>query len=102
MAWTTTRVARVLWSLGVYASLVAGVLVQTTPATGSKPKNLRDELSAAQFKKLHQMIRPQPGESKWMDLPWETSLGEARSKAAKQGKPIFLMAAGGGSPLGFC
>jgi hypothetical protein len=57
--------------------------------------------SAEQFEHYHQLIRPQPGESPWMRIPWMTSLWEARQKAAAMGKPLLIWGAGG-HPLGLC
>ena len=59
-------------------------------------------LSVQQIEKLHQMLRPQPGESRWMEIEWYPSIWEARHKAAQEGKPIFIMAAAGGAPPAGC
>ena len=48
------------------------------------------------------LIRPQPGESHWLQVPWRTSLWQARREAAAQGKPIFIWAGSGGGPVGVC
>lgn len=55
-----------------------------------------------QFLELHKMILPQPGESKWAQLPWLTRLTEARQRAAAEDKPLLVWAAGGGHQLGRC
>jgi hypothetical protein len=52
-----------------------------------------------QFDKLHALIKPAPGEDRWADIPWLTSLGEARKRAAAEGKPILLWEMDG-HPLG--
>jgi len=49
---------------------------------------------------LARLIRPQPGESKWAAIPWLTNLKEARERAAREDKPLFLWRAGGGDTLG--
>ena len=49
---------------------------------------------------LARLIRPQPGESKWASIPWLTNLKEARERAAREDKPLFLWRAGGGDTLG--
>ena len=54
------------------------------------------------FDQLHQLIQPQPGESRWMEIEWHPSIWEARQLAAKQGKPIFFMAGSGGAPAAGC
>lgn len=52
--------------------------------------------------RLHKLVKPQPGESLWMQIPWLTSVWEARQKAAAEGKPIFIWAGSGGGPVGVC
>jgi hypothetical protein len=52
------------------------------------------------FKQLHLLIKPQPGEARWERVPWINLLWEARLKAAAEGKPIFIWSAGG--PPGGC
>ncbi|HMF19501.1 MAG TPA: hypothetical protein VKE98_20005 [Gemmataceae bacterium] len=51
-----------------------------------------------QFENLHALIKPKPGG--FADIPWMTSLWEARRKAAAEGKPILIWV-GDGHPLGF-
>src|SRR5688500_15261603 len=50
------------------------------------------------FPQTHKLIRPQPGESRWMDIPWQTSLWQARRRAAEEGKPMFVWSGSGGAP----
>ena len=69
-----------------------GALVAETP----KP------IPAEQFAKLHQMIKPQANESRFMAIPWLTSLWEGRQKAAAEGKPLLVWAGGWGVPIGTC
>lgn len=45
------------------------------------------------------LIKPRPEEEKWMQVPWQSSLWEARKKAAAEGKPILLWEMDG-NPLG--
>lgn len=54
------------------------------------------------FQALHQCIKPQQGESRWMEIPWYPTVWEARKRAAAEGKPIFLMAGSGGAPAAGC
>jgi hypothetical protein len=56
-------------------------------------------ISPEQFAKVHKLIRPQPGESRWREISWLTSLWEARIKAAAEGKPIVVWSGSGGAPL---
>ncbi len=54
------------------------------------------------FTDLHHLIKPAPGESRWMEITWFPSIWEARQQAAAQGKPIFLLAGRGGAPVAGC
>jgi hypothetical protein len=55
-------------------------------------------LLAEKFAETQKLIKPQPGESRWREIPWQTSLWEARQLAAAEAKPIFLWFGSGGSP----
>ena len=59
-------------------------------------------IAAADFDKLHQMIRVQPGEQRFWQIPWKLTITEAREQAAREGKPIFVWAGAGGAPIGVC
>lgn len=55
------------------------------------------------FDRLHATIRPAEKEAPWSDIPWMTSLWQARERAAREGKPLLIWGAGGGGhPLGLC
>ena len=85
--------------LAAFAS--AGVFLgspATTPAQEKEPP----PLSAAEFDKLHRLIKPQAGESRWMEIAWYPSIWEARQKAAAEGKPLFIWAGSGGAPAAGC
>ncbi|MCI0704065.1 MAG: hypothetical protein L0241_23650 [Planctomycetia bacterium] len=56
-------------------------------------------LTAEDATKLRAVIRPLDGEDPFDTIPWETSLWEARKKAAAAGKPILLWEMDG-HPLG--
>ena len=60
------------------------------------------ELSPDSFADLQKLIKPQPDESFWRHVPWETSLHVARERAAAEGKPLLIWAGGGSAPLGGC
>jgi len=68
------------------------------PIRADEPK----PLPADQFDKLHQLIKPQAGESRWMEIHWYPNIWEARQKAAKEGKPLFIWAGSGGAPAAGC
>jgi hypothetical protein len=78
--------------LGMSVILVAGLV----RADESAP------LSTEQFEKLHQMIKPQRGEARWMEIDWYPNIWEARQKAAREGKPLFIWAGSGGAPAAGC
>ena len=51
------------------------------------------------FRRLHTLIKPKAAEENWVQIPWMTSLWEARQRAAAEGKPILLWEMDG-HPLG--
>jgi hypothetical protein len=51
------------------------------------------------YERLLGAIRPGPGEAPWRAIPWQTSLSEARRRAAAEGKPLFVWCMAG-EPLG--
>lgn len=48
---------------------------------------------------LLKIVKPQAGESPWREIPWLTSVREARERAVAEGKPIVVFTAADGSPL---
>ncbi|MEM7014000.1 MAG: hypothetical protein AAF585_21275 [Verrucomicrobiota bacterium] len=58
--------------------------------------------SAHKFDELFALIKPEPGESRWMEIDWHPGIWEGRQLAAKEGKPIFFMAGSGGAPCAGC
>ena len=79
-------------------SALAGVLLCSGPSAAEGPKSLTPE----GFDRLHKMIKPQPGESRFLEIPWILSLWEARQQAAREGKPMLVWAGGWGVPIGTC
>ncbi|MBI2804384.1 MAG: hypothetical protein HYX68_05290 [Planctomycetes bacterium] len=78
--------------LGVGFALTADVLRADGPPA----------LSSEQFEKLHRMIKPHRGEARWMEIDWYPNIWEARQKAAREGKPLFIWAGSGGAPAAGC
>ena len=70
----------------------------TQPSSANK---IVKEITPVQFEKLHALIKPHRGESKFMEIPWVATVGEARKKAAEEGKPLFIWYMVG-EPLGQC
>ena len=83
----------ITWRWGAAGVLVlfAGVASAAGPAAR--------QLTPPHFDELQQLIKPAPGEDKWAEIPWLTSLWEARRRAAAEGKPILLWEMDG-HPLG--
>jgi hypothetical protein len=83
--------------LGAAAVLTAvlAALHLTRPAVTAAAPPLSDD-DAARIRKL---VRPVVGEDPFATIPWETSLWDARTKAAAAGKPILLWEMDG-HPLG--
>ena len=79
--------------LALSCCVVAGLTLAADDAT---------PLPAAQFEKLHALIKPQAGESRWMEIDYYPTVWEARQKAAAEGKPLFLLAGSGGAPPAGC
>ncbi len=69
---------------------------------GSLDADQPQTLGPGEFEQLHQMLKPQPGESRWMEIEWHPNVWEARQKAAAEGKPLFLWAGSGGAPAAGC
>jgi len=78
--------------------VVVGSAMFIVPLRADEP----GRIDSAEFEKLHSMIKPQSGESRWMEIDWYPSVWEARQKAAAEGKPLFLMAGSGGAPAAGC
>jgi hypothetical protein len=65
----------------------------------ARPAAGAEALTPAEFDRLHRLIKPTAAEETWTQIPWLTSLWEARQRAAEQGKPILLWEMDG-HPLG--
>lgn len=77
----------------VLATLLAGAWCALPAAT--------QDVAPADFQKIHKLVKPQAGEFAWYDdIPWLTSVQEAREKAAAQGKPILVWCSADGQPCG--
>jgi hypothetical protein len=85
------------WFAVALSVSLAGVLIAGDSVAPAEVK-----LNAETFDQLHKQIRPQPGESRWLELPWLIDLHEARQKAAAEGKPLFVLSGGGATGIGAC
>ncbi len=79
-------------------SVAFSILVSTVGSLGAA--DLAPSFSADDFDRLQKLIKPQPGESHWRDIPWLTSITEARAVAVREDKPLVIFTAADGSPLG--
>jgi hypothetical protein len=79
------------------ATALAGLLLPSTARTEEI-----NPIPAAEFDKLHKMIRVQPDEQRFWQIPWKLRISDARQQAAREGKPIFVWAGAGGAPIGVC
>ena len=61
------------------------------------PITAQDPISTAELENLHAELQPVPG--RWLQIPWMTGLLDARAKAVKEKKPLFMWAMNG-HPLG--
>ena len=97
--WSITNLKRVTVSV-----LASGLLMIGASSRYSMAQTVTNDaiLNAETFAAIHKQIKPQPGESRWMEIPWLTDLHEARQKAAAEGKPLFLMVSGIGLSIGMC
>jgi hypothetical protein len=59
-------------------------------------------VSPEQLAALHSMIKRQPGEARYLDIDWHPTVWEARQKAAREGKPLFIWAGSEGAPSAGC
>ena len=80
----------------VMAITVASIMAMAALAARAKAA---EPIRPEQFENLHTLIKPKPAEQKWAEIPWLSSLWEARQQAAREGKPILLWEMDG-HPLG--
>jgi hypothetical protein len=66
---------------------------------GDVPCRAANPIVPEKFDKILALIKPERDEEKWNEVPWLSSLWDARRKAAAEGKPILLWEMDG-HPLG--
>jgi hypothetical protein len=84
------------WQTRFLLITLCGLSLPSLVRAQSKP------IALEEFDKLHKMIRVQPDEQRFWQVPWKLTITEAREQAAKEGKPIFVWAGAGGAPIGVC
>jgi hypothetical protein len=79
-------------------SVVLTLSLLIAPQLAAQPKPIEPK----QYERLHKLIKPQPGELLFQEIPWLLSVHDARVKASAEGKPILIWSGSGGAPLGVC
>ena len=72
-------------------------LLASAPVVGGNEVPL---IPAEEVPRLLAIIKPQPSESPWREIPWLTNVTEARRRAVAEDKPLVIFTAADGSPLG--
>jgi len=75
----------------IIAGLLATFLAAASAQTGDKG------LTVADFDKLHKELTSV--KEPWQTIPWQLTLLEARARAAKENKPVYMLCRAG-HPLG--
>jgi hypothetical protein len=75
------------------------LLLLISAALSASAAPAAEPIRPADFDELRSVIKPHAGEWAWATIPWETSLWDARRRAAAEGKPILLWEMDG-NPLG--
>jgi hypothetical protein len=86
----------------VFRLLLSSVVSQTAMTAGSPARAAERiaPIAATDLDHLLAEIKPERGESPWRDIPWVTSITEARRRSAAEDKPLVIFTAADGSPLG--
>ena len=80
----------------------AAACVLASQVHAQEPARKPTLLTPDRFDSIQRLIRPQPGELRFNDIPWLLDIHEARKKAAAEGKPLLIWSGSGGAPLGVC
>lgn len=77
------------WIAAALITLGAGLVSVEMPARARGEEASTTGLSAREFANNRELLllKNQP----WANIPWQVSLTEARQRAAKEHKPIFLV-----------
>lgn len=89
-------------SLPIYSTATGRAHAAVFALGRAEPPAQAGVLSAATFAEYQKQIKPQSGESRWMEVPWFLDLHEARRQAAAEGKPLFIYSSGGATGIGAC
>ena len=78
--------------------IIIGTLCGAILGMFGAPRLRAEGLTDAEFRRLHEQLRPATDEP-WRTIPWKIALLDAQRAAAKEKKPIFIWAMDG-HPLG--
>ena len=88
---------------------VQQLLIELYPSTyvdqiaeGMALRVKQTQVDDAQFPKLFAAITPSRSELPWLYLDWELDVSEARSRAAREDRPLLILIAADGNPAGRC
>jgi hypothetical protein len=82
----------------VLANLLLALAAGAAPLSGAGVPGFDTvSLGDPEFARLQAAIRPGP--ERWMEIPWESDLGRARERSARERKPLLLWVMDG-HPLG--
>ena len=79
--------------------LLLTVVILGARATPGHGGDALPPLSPDDLQHLLATVKPREGESPWREVPWLTSVSEARRQAVAQDKPLVIFTAADGSPL---
>src|SRR5262249_11133144 len=79
--------------------LFGPVLFASIAAAHAYGDDMIAKIAPGDFDRLLADIKPQLGESPWLEIRWLTNVTEARRLASAQDKPIVIFTAADGSPL---
>ena len=85
----------------MFRSILTGLLLSLASSLAATERDVSSSqaLTPKHFARLQALSRPEAGEDKWAEIPWLTSLWQARERGAAEGKPILLWEMDG-HPLG--
>lgn len=82
--------------------LIASVVLLAIAASPQlREEDLPPPIPAEKFSPYFEAVKPYAGEWRWRDeIPWVGTIHEARSRAAKEDKPILAWMSANSPPLG--
>ena len=82
--------------MSTFKSALCGLIL-----TGLAGVSGGQEITPAEFERLHREVRPRSGEAPWAEISWMYDLHKARRRAAEEGKPLCVWRMAG-DPTGIC